>query len=80
MLRSSVSTAKRKHDKMQSQNGIRISTYVACGLDTLNEHDVIFLVEPWTNEKSNIVLNDYVSHNYYRKFQHSPGIIRSEIS
>ena len=32
MLRSNVSTAKRKHDKIQSQNGIRIPTYVACGL------------------------------------------------
>ena len=31
MLRSNVSTAKRKHDKMQSQNGIRIPTYMACG-------------------------------------------------
>ena len=36
-------------------------------MDTLNEHDVIFLLESWTNEKSNIVLN--VSHNYYREFQ-----------
>ena len=39
-------------------------------MDTLNEYDVIFLLESWTNEKNNIVLNDYVSHNYYRKFQH----------
>ena len=31
VLRSNVSAAKRKHDKMQSQNGIRIPTYVACG-------------------------------------------------
>ena len=31
VLQSNVSTAKRKHDKMQSQNGIRIPTYVACG-------------------------------------------------
>ena len=31
VLRSNVSAAKRKHDKMQSQNGIRIPTYVAYG-------------------------------------------------
>ena len=29
MLRSNVSTAKRKHEKMQLQNGIRIPTYMA---------------------------------------------------
>lgn len=39
-------------------------------MDILTEHDIIFLLESWTNERSNIALNNYVSHNYYRKFQH----------
>ena len=39
-------------------------------MDILTKHDIIFLLESWTNERSNTVLNNYVSHNYYRKFQH----------
>jgi hypothetical protein len=30
----------------------------------------VFLYEAWTNQKSNIDLNGYVSLSFYRKFQH----------
>ena len=39
-------------------------------VDILTKHDIIFLSESWTNDRSNIELNGYVSHNFYRKFQH----------
>ena len=39
-------------------------------MDILTKHDIIFLSESWTNDRSNIELNGYVSHNFYRKFQH----------
>ena len=38
-------------------------------VDILLKYDICFLFETWTNSSSNISLNGYISHNFYRKFQ-----------
>jgi len=36
----------------------------------LSQNDIVFLYETWTNANSNVDLSGFVSHNFYRKFQH----------
>ena len=41
-------------------------------LDFVNiiaNNDIVFLFETWTNRNSNIDIDGYVSHNFYRKYQ-----------
>ena len=56
-------------------DGVKILTWHCNGLtnekqcnedfvNILREHD-IFLLESWTNDKSNIDLSGYTSHNFY---------------
>jgi hypothetical protein len=35
----------------------------------ISKNDIIFLYESWTNKDSDIELSNYVSYNFYRKFQ-----------
>jgi len=39
-------------------------------VDILAKNDICFLYESWCNVNSYIELNGYISHNFYRKFQH----------
>lgn len=36
----------------------------------IENYDVIFLLETWTNQDSIVDFDGYKSHNFYRKFQH----------
>jgi exonuclease III len=38
-------------------------------VNTIANSDICFLYESWTNSNSNILLNGYNSHNFYRKFK-----------
>lgn len=38
--------------------------------DIICNHDICFLYKSWAKISSNVALNGYISHNYYRKFQH----------
>ncbi|XP_060587663.1 uncharacterized protein LOC132743153 [Ruditapes philippinarum] len=39
-------------------------------VDIIDKNDVIFLFEAWTNSKSIVDIEGYVSYNFYRKYQH----------
>ena len=38
--------------------------------DIINENDIIFLLESWTNSKSKLDFEGYRTINFYRKYQH----------
>jgi hypothetical protein len=38
-------------------------------VNILSSHDICFLYESWTNPKSSVSLNGFVTHHFYRKFQ-----------
>ena len=39
-------------------------------VNIISKHDICFIYESWTNSRSNIDINGYVAHNFYRKFVH----------
>ena len=39
-------------------------------VNILEKHDICFMFESWCDSSSNVDLNGYVSHNFYRKFRH----------
>ena len=39
-------------------------------LKIVNNYDIVFLYETWSNVNSIIDLNGFESFNFYRKFQH----------